>query len=276
MTKFMPFLLAASLLLAACGLGVETEGPTPMPTQLPTPIQADQPSPTPKNEGLTLTYGDNAQVELATPAGRHVYIDVYNTDLLTKPPSTDDILLTTHLHSDHYYAAFVEAFPGRQIFDSTGRIELPDVTIVGLAAAHNAGDPFLDKGGTDYIFVIDTGGLRLVHFGDIGQESLTPEQLDAIGSVDVAVMQFANSYSAMSAANLKGFNLMDQVKPRLIIPTHKDDAATKIAVERWTGYYSVSRTISLSSAALPPNESILILGNLAAAYGAIYKLPLWK
>lgn len=264
MKKVAPFLVTTALLLTACGQPAKTVEPTPMPTS------------TLKSAGVSLTYEDNAQVELVTPAGRHIYIDVYNTSQLTKDPSADDILLTTHLHNDHYYPAFVDTFPGQQILDSTGKIELPDVTITGLASAHNVSDPFLDKGGTDYIFIIDTGGLRIVHFGDIGQEALTDEQLTAIGSVDVAITQFSNSYSNMNVNNLKGFNLMNQVKPRLIIPTHSDSATIKIAVERWAGYYSDSPMVTLSSSALPADKSILFLGNMAVAYGTIYNLKPWK
>lgn len=264
MKKIMTCLFVTVLLLAACGQPAETAEPTPAPTL---PLES---------AGITLTYGDNAQVELVTPTGRHVYIDVHSPSLLTRDPSADDILLTTHLHYDHYNAAFVKSFPGQQIFNSTGKIELLDVTISGLAAGHNAGDPLLEKGGTDYIFVIDTGGLRIVHFGDIGQDALTIEQLTAIGSVDVAVTQFSNGYSNMEAANLKGFNLMDQVKPRLIIPTHSDSASTKIAVERWKGWYSTERTITLTAGSVPAEASILFLGSGAASYGAIYQLPLWK
>jgi len=267
MKKITPFLVVA-LLSAACGQPVKTAEPTPVPTSFPTPA--------PKPNGVTLTYGDNAQVELVTPTGRHIYVDVYSPGQLAKDPSADDILLTTHLHRDHYYPSFVEAFPGQQIFTSTGKIELPDVNITSLASAHTPYDPLLDKDGTNYIFIIDTGGLRIVHFGDIGQEALTNEQLTAIGSVDVAIMQLSNSYSNMNVTNLMGFNLMDQVKPRLIIPTHSDNDTIKIAVERWAGYFSDSRTLTISSSALPADQSILILGNLAAAYGKIYNLKPWK
>ena len=45
----------------------------------------------------------------------------------------------------------------------------------------------------------------------------SPEQLAAIGHVDLAFMQLNNSYSNMDLVNKKGFKLMDQVKPRLII-----------------------------------------------------------
>lgn len=233
-------------------------------------------SATPAVKGVTLTYGDNAQVELVTATGRHIYIDVYNADSLTKPPSADDILLTTHLHGDHYYRAFVDGFPGRQLFTSEGKIELTDVTVTGLASAHNSGDEIKAVGSTNYIYIIEAGGLRIVHFGDIGQDVLTEGQLAAIGKVDLAITQFANSFSNMSAANLKGFNLMDQVKPHLILPTHSDSASIKIAAGRWPGYYSETPTVTLSPADLPGETSLLILGMLAAPYGKIYNLTPWK
>jgi len=56
--------------------------------------------------------------------------------------------------------------------------------------------------------------------GDVGQNALTPEQLEALGKVDVAIMQLDNTFSEMNMHNKKGFNMMAQVKPHLIIPTH--------------------------------------------------------
>jgi Beta-lactamase superfamily domain len=289
MKKIMTFLFVGALLLAACGQTANTVTlvpiqsptatsvePTPMPSAAttsaePTPI----PSAMATSSSVSLTYDDYAQVELVTPIGRHILIDVADPSQLIKSPSADDILLTTHLHDDHYKQSFVDAFPGQQIFDSTGRIELSDVTITGLASAHTASDPFLEKGGTNYIFIIDTGGLRIVHFGDIGQEALTAEQLTAIGAVDVAITQFSNDFSNMDAINRKGFRLVAQVKPHLIIPTHIDTDTAKLAVDRWKGYYSDTRTITLSPIVLPADESILFLGN-NAAFGASYKLQLWK
>ncbi len=53
--------------------------------------------------------------------------------------------------------------------------------------------------------------------GDIGQNELTEEQLDAIGEIDIAFMQFENSYSRMNLDNLKGFTMIEQVNPRIVI-----------------------------------------------------------
>jgi len=258
--KSIVLILAAAVLLAACGQPVATATPT-----LP-----------PAVTGVTLTYGEAAQVELVTPSGRHIYIDIANTAALQSEPTADDVLLTTHLHGDHYYSSFVESFPGQQLFTSEGRIELPDVTITGLASAHNSGDPIQAEGATNYIYIIETGGLRIAHFGDIGQDALTPEQLAALGSVDLAITQLANSFSSMSADNLKGFNLIEQIRPRLILPTHSDRATIEIAVGRWPGYYGESTTVSLAPEKLPAGTGVLVLGNLAAAYGSLYGLEIWK
>ncbi len=82
-------------------------------------------------------------------------------------------------------------------------------------------------------------GLRVAHFGDIGQKALTPDQLKILGKVDIAITQLANMYSDMTAQNKKGFNLMDQLKPKLIIPTHiLDPSCATIAAEKWAAYNS--------------------------------------
>jgi hypothetical protein len=261
MKRFWFFTLSLLFVLTACSQPAKTVESTSMP----------------KPTGVTLTYEGNAQVELVTPTGRHVYLDVLDPTQLVKQPTADDILLTTHLHIDHYLKAFLDAFPGQQILASTGKIDLPDVTITGIASGHNAGDPILDKGGTNYIYIIDLGGLRIAHFGDLGQDALTASQLAALGSVDIAIMQFDNSYSIMNAANMKGFNLMDQVKPHLIIPsTHVSLPTLQIAFGRWTGYFTESHTVTITPGNLPAGTSILPLGNLAAAYNTLYHLKPWK
>lgn len=259
------------LFLAACS---QATAPAPTPTEPATPTIMPSPTSLPP---VTLIYEDNAQVELVTPSGRHIYIDVYNVGALSKTPSADDVLLTTHKHFDHYYPEFQSKFPGQQLFTQTGTIELPDGTVItGIASAHNTNDPVLEENSNDYIYVIDIAGLRIAHFGDIGQEALSEAQLAAIGTVDLAITQFSNSFSSMDATNLKGFNLMDQVKPRLVIPTHSDEDTIKIAVERWKGYYTESRTVTLSASSIPSDQSILILGNLAPSYGKLFNLEHWK
>ncbi|MGB7539266.1 MAG: MBL fold metallo-hydrolase [Anaerolineales bacterium] len=258
--------IPAVFLLSACAAAAPAATATPEPTA------------TEKPAGITLTYGDNAQVELVTPAGRHVYIDVWNVSFLTKEPSAEDILLTTHMHTDHYFKDFVDSFPGQKIIMTTGKIDLPDVKVTAIVSAHLPADPLEAAKATNFLFLIETGDLRIVHFGDCGQLSFTDEQMQAIGKVDLAVTQFSNSFSMMDATNRTGFNQMDQVKPRLIIPTHYDRAALEIAVGVWSGFYARTRTIQLSPATLPEKTSLLLMGAdyTVGAYASLYKLTEWK
>jgi hypothetical protein len=62
---------------------------------------------------VTIYYEGNAQAELLCCEGTRILIDVALPDRLSKPATKSDILLTTHMHSDHYNPRF--AFPGKKI-----------------------------------------------------------------------------------------------------------------------------------------------------------------
>ena len=222
---------------------------------------------------LKLYYEENAQVELISPEGSRVLIDVHDPGTLSSPPTAKDVLLTTHNHGDHRRLDFVNSFPGRQLDVKTGEIELEDVTIRGIASDHNEGNDFRDEGGSNYIYIVDMAGMRIAHFGDIGQEALTPEQLKVLGKVDIAITQLANRWSGMSAENKKGFHLMDQLQPKLIIPTHiHDQACAKIAADKWLGYESYKKYLSLNTDKLPEATTIIFMGRNAG----LIKLPYSK
>jgi L-ascorbate metabolism protein UlaG (beta-lactamase superfamily) len=219
--------------------------------------------------GVTIRYGGNAQVEMSLNGGARVLIDVYDPSALSAPPTADDILLTTHTHDDHVSPGFRSAFPGRQLFVREGEIETQDAAIAGIAAAHTEDDPLVPKNGSDYIFVIDVGGLRIAHFGDLGQTALTAGQLEELGDVDIAVTQFENSFSHMDATNQKGFRLMEQVKPRLIVQTHTSPAAVQYAGTLWPLLYAERGSVTVTAADLPAETSLLLLGDDAAFYAEL-------
>ena len=213
---------------------------------------------------LKLYYEENAQVELISPESTRVLIDVHDPGALSNPPTAKDVLLTTHNHGDHRRLDFIKFFAGQQLDVKTGEIKLKDATIRGVASAHNEGDEFRDEGGSNYIFIVDMAGLQIAHFGDIGQAALTPNQLKILGKVDIAVTQLANMYSGMSAADKKGFNLMDQLQPKLIIPTHiLDPTCAAIAADKWHGFNSYKKNLTLSIENMPEETTIIFMGNNA-------------
>jgi hypothetical protein len=66
MLKISPYLVF-TLLMTACAPPAKTAEPILIP------------SPTARPAGVMLTYEENAQVELVTPGGRHIYITAPST-----------------------------------------------------------------------------------------------------------------------------------------------------------------------------------------------------
>jgi L-ascorbate metabolism protein UlaG (beta-lactamase superfamily) len=274
MKRCLYFVFGLALVAAMLG---GCAAPTPAPTAIPTATPLPTATATPDlPQVVTLYFGTNAQYEITSPAGTRVLFDVTDPSKVSSPVTAKDILLTTHDHHDHYTPAFVKAFPGQKLTFEEGEINLPDVKVKGIASAHNEGDPFLPKNGTNYIFIVDMGGLRIVHFGDIGQDKLTDEQLKALGQVDIAITQLDNSFSNMGATNEKGFKLMDQVKPKLIIPTHVSLATLTLASKKWKGFVHIDAgSMKIGRADLPAQTGMLVFGLLAVSYQKIFNWPVW-
>ena len=88
---------------------------------------------------------------------------------------------------------------------------------------------------------------------------------------DINILELVRN---MNAQNKKGFNLMDQVKPRLIVPTHVVDSglSAKLAAEKWKAFESYKKYLSLSIDNLPEETTIIFMGRNAD----LIKLPYSK
>jgi L-ascorbate metabolism protein UlaG (beta-lactamase superfamily) len=221
---------------------------------------------------VTIYYEENAQVEIIGPTGRRVLVDVWNPSALSAPTTANDVLLTTHAHGDHYVQTFIDSFPGKKLTWEPGTIKLDDASVTSIPSAHDEGTAIAPLGANNYLYVIDIGGIRITHFGDIGQAELQPDQLDTIGQTDIAISQLSNPFSTMDETNKKGFNLMAQVKPRLIIPTHLSGATAQLASTTWHATFSANPSISFTKAQLPTATTIVFMGTSASSYGTILNL----
>jgi len=217
-------------------------------------------------------FEDNAQVEIINIEGTRILIDIYDPSRLSKPANEKDILLTTHTHSDHTNPDFLKSFTGRQLYLSTGTLDMPGVHITGIMSGHNEGDSMAPKDGSNYLFLVETDGLRIVHFGDIGQDALNDEQLKALGRIDVAITQFSNQYSGMDAINGKGINLMDQAQPLMIIPTHNSLDVMRTAMKKWAGLAVDNPFVSIRRENLPVKTTLVFMGSTAPSFKKIFKL----
>lgn len=277
--KRHPFLFCVLL----CALAVAGCVPTAAPVNRPPREAPRPPSPLPATHapaasaaaepGVTLVYADNAQVELISPGGTRVLIDVYDPARLSRAATAQDALLTTHDRLDHLNAAFLASFPGRKLTYTPGTLELGDVLVRGVASARTAADAIDPQAPTNTIFIVDLGGLRFAHFGDIGQDALTPDQLAALADVDVAIAPLSNPESGMDYDNRKGFMLLQQVAPRLVVPTHNSMMAARYANDLWHCVYSPQSSVVVTRAKLAGDVHCLLLGSASATFQQMLKLP---
>jgi L-ascorbate metabolism protein UlaG (beta-lactamase superfamily) len=224
--------------------------------------------------GLTVYYEENAQFELIGPSGQRVLVDVWDPTALSAPASAADVLLTTHLHTDHYNEGFEEAFPGQKLTNEAGTIDLDQVKIVGLDSSHDA-TPIVPGDASDHIVIVDIGGFRVVHFGDIGQPVLSDEQIAAIGEVDVAILPLrdvAGVGGDVGGASGYPLDLVAQVKPALVIPTHTNTELVTAAAERWDATYTTHTSVTIPRDEVPGQTTLLFMGILAPSFGSLFDL----
>jgi len=201
-----------------------------------------------------------------------------------------DLVLVSHEHSDHNFVA--AAAPTKR---AAPRIIQP-LALQALAPLHYkqgtysfgpgalAADRVVftripafhdnvrgQERGPDTLTLIESGGLRIAHLGDIGELTLTPEQVNALGRIDVLMIPVGGYFTVdgnQAAA------LVAQLHPRVIIPMHyRTQASTHelktklapadvflLAMRGKANVVHVSaRDLSLSPATLPKTPTIYIL-----------------
>jgi L-ascorbate metabolism protein UlaG (beta-lactamase superfamily) len=111
------------------------------------------------------------------------------------------------------------------------------------------------------IFVFRTGGLCLVHLGNL-RHPLTPHQLQRLGRPDVVMIPADGAWTISFADVL---TIIDQLRPSLIIPMHIDTPQQALTFVQHTGRrYAVrqvsERSLTLSRQLLPAAATIVLFG----------------
>ncbi len=136
-----------------------------------------------------------------------------------------DIVTATHSHNDHVDPRFLEGLNCKKSIGKLEAFDVRDVHVYGVASSHKGNS--IDKTSpNNVIYVFELDGLRIAHMGDIGQDHLTIKQIQEIGKIDIAFMQFSNPFSGMFNSD-KGFILIEELKPHIIIPTHTNPKSTR-------------------------------------------------
>jgi L-ascorbate metabolism protein UlaG (beta-lactamase superfamily) len=123
------------------------------------------------------------------------------------------IVAKTHDHKDHNNLKTVTGEPIE--VTGPGEYEIKGVAIVGISTFHDNSNGSERGKNTVYNFQIE--GLNIVHLGDLGQDQLTQDQLEEIGSCDILMIPVGGTYTIYSK---KATEIVSQLEPRIIIPMH--------------------------------------------------------
>jgi L-ascorbate metabolism protein UlaG (beta-lactamase superfamily) len=166
--------------------------------------------------------------QLETSLGFKIVFDPHAIPHFGRPIVKADYVLISHLHNDHnqveilepppkesdVYRGVVEPKPGKQEWKSVNE-KRGQITIRNIGTFHDAVNGM--QRGKNSIWIVEADGLVFCHLGDLGHE-LTPEQVKAIGKVDVLMVPIGGIYTLNGEQAKK---VVDQIKPRLyILPMH--------------------------------------------------------
>jgi len=128
------------------------------------------------------------------------------------PNVSADLVTISHGHHDHNTVDWVMGKP--QVVSSPGRTKFGNIDILGIPSFHDQRQGQLR--GDNTIFVIKAEELVICHLGDLGH-LLNPNQLEAIGKVDVLLAPVGGTYTITAGEAVK---LVAAMKPRVTVPMH--------------------------------------------------------
>lgn len=190
--------------------------------------------------------------------------DPFDKSTGLRPPSgSADIVTVSHNHYDHNNYGAIKNNPF--VIDSAGEYEINKSVIKGIDSYHDD-----QKGitrGNNLVYLLEVDNIRICHLGDLGQSSLTNEQLEKIGQVDILFIPIGG----VSTIDWKAANtIISQIEPRLIIPMHykisgakgdlvKLDSADKFCSDRGVLLKEAVDKFSVKKSDLPQDESRVVI-----------------
>lgn len=170
-------------------------------------------------------YGQSFFV-IESTKGTRVAIDPHGIDAFGRVSVKADLVLITHLHTDHTQIDAIEnrdkariivglRVEGRRTEWNPVNEQFRDVHVRSVGVYHDSSQGL--ERGKNTIFVIEMDGERIVHLGDLGHV-LTPAQVREIGPVDVLLIPAGGVYTINGA---EARQVVKQLSPRqYVVPMH--------------------------------------------------------
>ena len=131
---------------------------------------------------------------------------------------TADIVTVSNEHEGHNAVAGVAGSP--RVLRGPGEYEVAGVLITGIRTYHD--NQRGAERGTNTAFAIEAENIRVCHLGDLGHQP-TPEQVDAMGRVDILLVPLGGGSALDAAAAAETVSLLE---PKLVIPMHYATSAS--------------------------------------------------
>ena len=144
--------------------------------------------------------------------GNKLITDPFDKIGLPFPAVEANAVTSSHSHFDHNAANLVGGNP--QVFTGPGEFEEGPFKIAGFPTYHDESGG--SERGENTVFVIEAEGLRVCHLGDLGH-ALSPEQVSALGRVDVLMIPVGGMYTIDASAAAQ---VAASLKPSLVLPMH--------------------------------------------------------
>lgn len=172
-----------------------------------------------------------------------------------------DIVTVSHAVPGHLRPEGLNGDP--YVVTGPGEYEVGGVFITGIqTGGQNApGNPQNDEQGTLYLFDFDP--LTVAHLGSLDR-LLTQAEIEAIGTVNVALLPFGSQHG-LSAA--RAAEVINQLEPNIVIPMYYAETPTGIPLDTMSkflkemGLSEVARQPSLkvTSQSLPVETQVIVL-----------------
>ena len=222
---------------------------------------------------VTITWYGHSLFKIEFEGGPTVLTDPFEPGLWGMtypigPMDGIDVVIISHEHEDHNYAALATGSPAvlRGVSVASGVNEI-DTTIDGVRfytveTCHgpDAPCPLADANAA---FVIEGNGLRIAHLGDLGHV-LSAQQAAAIGKVDVLLVPVGGGGPTIDAAAAD--RVVAMLEPSVIIGMHYETPELGWGIDPIDPFLAgetvvevAERSLVVSTGDLPSTPTIFVL-----------------
>ncbi|HEX5508021.1 MAG TPA: MBL fold metallo-hydrolase [Pseudolabrys sp.] len=215
-----------------------------------------------KSDEVRISYIGHSTFLIESPQLVRIATD-YND--YVRPPIVPDIATMNHAHDTHYTdhpdPAIKYVLRGWAENEKPARIDLQykDVRVRNVPTNIRRWDGGTERNGNS-IFIFEMANLCIAHLGHL-HHTLTQQQLDEIGRVDVVLVPVDGSYTL----DLDGMvEVLHALKAPLMIPMHYFSAFTLNRFldrvrQEWTVEINEVPSIVVSKASIPTKPKVLVL-----------------